>query len=129
MPIMPIRKTTTATVPTEVQMWQFSSERADASAPGRLRCLFRPLDNDGNWDEAAEVLRFLCVDDLTQEDPNARAVASDIRSAMLAAIVPECEAVTRLEAVTGLTLAGLTFQAMGETLIPRLVQLGLLTRE
>ena len=129
MPTMPVPTATIETVAREVQMWQAGFTRADAVTPAELRCLFRPLDNDGQWDPHAGVKRFHAVDDPTRESEPARTVATDIRAAMLAAIVPECDAVTRLEEVTGLALAGLSFQAVGEALIPRLLQLGLLTQE
>jgi hypothetical protein len=126
---MPVPTQTVEVQPREVQMWQFGSTRADADTPGELVCLFRPLTDSGLWDESAAVLRFRARDAAGREEEHARTIASDIRSAMLQALVPECPEVTRLEELTGLSLAGRTFQAFGEVLMGRLAQLGLLTQE
>ena len=129
MPKMPVERTITSREVVEVQMWQLAITRADVTQPAEFVGLFRPLTEAGAWDESAAVLRFQAVDDPTREDARAQTIVTDIRAAMLAATVPECEAVIRLEGLTGLSLAGLSFQTFGERLLGRLAQLNLLTQE
>ncbi|MFN3650088.1 MAG: hypothetical protein ACK47B_10960 [Armatimonadota bacterium] len=126
MPILPFVPKETAPVPVEAQMKLMDVRRSTPNDPGHFAIVLQPVDADGNWDESYRVQKLIARNNRGAEDPNAASIADDIRAALLGAQVLSSEAVSRLEALTGLTLVGMSYQEFGETLMGVLGQQGLL---